>query len=205
MTPNSLAAHFRPHHLAGRYIVFEGDPGAGKTSVLRALRSLPPVLVLSEIDHVVDPLAEAGQAALTSWYLIAEKTRQASVRKALQAGGCVVQDRSVLSTFAFAYAKDSGDSGEFPSCLAQAARLGPFILPDVLMILTVEPQVGRARRAHALHCPEYSQWFEPDFLDRFHEFYCGLSFAGLAKRISRLDTTQLSLEEVVQLVLPNLR
>jgi thymidylate kinase len=204
MTPASLTAHFRPHHLAGRYIVFEGDPGAGKTSVLRALRGSQQGLVLSEIDHVADGLAEAGRPEITRWYLGAESARQPSVRKALQAGGSIVQDRSVLSTFAFAYAKDSGDSGELSSCVAQAARLGPFILPDVLMILTVEPRVGRARRAYASHRAEYGDWFEPTFLDRFHDFYCGLSGPGLAKRTARLDTTDLSLEEAVRRVLAEL-
>src|ERR1035437_4429192 len=97
---------FESHQEAGRLVVVEGDPGAGKTSAITSVARETGVIVVPQLDHVTDATVPSAYDPKypEDWYVDMERARQSDIRKLLQCGRVVLQDRCVLSTLAFVYA-----------------------------------------------------------------------------------------------------
>lgn len=148
-------------HRRGRFIVFEGVEGAGKSTQMRRVANvlvgtgLEPVVTrepggtavgeaIREI--VLDPASSIGPRAEVLLILAARATFvDAIVRPALDADRVVLSDRYDLSTFAY-----QGGGRGLP--LAHLRELNDFatggLRPDLYLVLDVDPERGleRSRR-----------------------------------------------------------
>src|SRR3989441_808640 len=154
-----------PHHhpgLMGVFIVVEGPEGAGKSTLVRWLAARlvteglqvtavrqpggTPVAgaarkVALKFPHEMSPVAELFLFLAARADLV-----QRVIRPALEAGQVVVADRFDLSTIAYQVA-----GGGLPAeDVAHAIRLATGgLVPDVMLVLDVPVEVGRARQRAA--------------------------------------------------------
>jgi dTMP kinase len=146
----------------GLFLTVEGVEGAGKTtqvgSIARRLRAAGrDVLVVREPGGtplaeearrlVLDPTLELGCAAELFLMLVARADLvHHIVRPALEAGTMVIADRFDLSTRAY----QIGGRGLPESEVVAANNLATGgLAPDLVVVLDVPPEVGRARHAAA--------------------------------------------------------
>lgn len=143
----------------GRFIVFEGVEGAGKSTHVRRVAErldrcgIAYLLVRepggTEVGErarqlVLDPQFEMGPEAELFLYLAAraEFVRRLA-RPALERGELVLADRYEMSTFAY-QARGRGLDLDLVRQLNHVATGG--LRPDLTLLLTVDPQVGRSRQ-----------------------------------------------------------
>lgn len=146
----------------GRFIVLEGPDGGGKTTQVAALATWlraqgrqaiscrdPGQTALGERiralllhDAVeVDPLAELMLFSASRSQLVSS-----IIRPALEAGIDVVSDRYVLSTIAY---QGYGNGITIDRILAAVVGGGcDEVMPDLTIVLDVDPAVSAERRAH---------------------------------------------------------
>lgn len=138
----------------GRLIAFEGTDGAGKSTQLRrlaaALRAAGHALIETRepsdgpLGRRIRELARAGQRVAPelecAWFLEDRRAHVAQqIAPALAAGQHVLTDRYTLSTVAYQGARGL----DWRALLAQAER--EFPLPDLVILLAIEPAAGLAR------------------------------------------------------------
>ena len=209
MNTTSLTALFSKHKERGRYTIIEGDPGAGKTSVTTtAERVVSNSVVLKEFNHIEqsDNAYRGDQKWIQNWYMANECERQAKVHHLLTAGNHVIQDRSVLSTLAFAYAThEQSKPDKFLDVLQRRAAAPAFIAPDTLFIMQVEPIASLERRRAFREAHAYSIWFDASFLARFHAFFKNVASLNLAAETIVIDTSSMSLDEVKRSIVSQLQ
>lgn len=147
---------------AGCFVVLEGPEGAGKTTLLAGLAArcrsagLDPVVVREPGGTSV---AEALRAELLSadrpWtpemellYMVTARADLVTrvIRPALADGRVVLSDRFDLSTMAYQGA-GRGLPMEHVRWVNRAATGG--LVPDVTLVLDLDPALGRARQAAA--------------------------------------------------------
>jgi dTMP kinase len=159
------------HTFSARFIVLDGVEGCGKSTQTRLLgeafaaRGCPVVLTQepggTSLGAKLRELllhGEAQMSALTETFLFcADRAEhvQSMIVPALAAGSTVISDRFSASTFA--YQVWAGEvptevfealDGTARSGLAQApGRHGKLLHPDLTIILDVDPETGRARKA----------------------------------------------------------
>ena len=168
----------------GLFLTVEGVEGAGKTTqVARLAERLRAagrgVLVVREPGGtplaeearrlVLDPALEPGAAAELFLILVARADLvQRVVRPALEAGTTVIADRFDLSTRAY----QIGGRGLGAAEVAAANRLATGGLqPDLVVVLDVAPEVGRARQAAALKRRDRMELADAGFHDRVAEAF----------------------------------
>lgn len=143
----------------GRFIVFEGGEGAGKTSHARAVREALEARgrrVIQTREPGGSPLAEAvrdlvlgdwaeGIDPVTELLLIFAARAahlHATIRPALEAGTDVICDRFVDASYAY-----QGAGRGLPD--ARIAELERLVLgefrPDLVVVLDLDPRIGLAR------------------------------------------------------------
>ncbi|HRP07610.1 MAG TPA: dTMP kinase [Gemmatimonadales bacterium] len=146
----------------GCFVVVEGPDGAGKSTLVAALTGR---MREQGIDHLAvrepggTPVAEALRAELLSdgrdWqpgaellYMVTARADLVArvIRPALDAGGVVISDRYDLSTLAYQGA-GRGLPAEQVRWVNHAATGG--LVPDVTLVLDVDPATGAGRRAAA--------------------------------------------------------
>lgn len=174
MTLSDVRDAFSFHDEPGTLVVVEGVPGAGKTSAIAAVASGLGAATLPEIDHVTHqpPACPHDQDTLAEWYVDAELRRQQQLREVLRSNRIVIQDRCVLSTVAFAFARSAAGSREARRRLLQRLTDGPkFVMPDAIIILDVDVATSLSRRRSYVDDKRYRIWFDPIFLARFRRFY----------------------------------
>lgn len=183
-------------------MVFEGTPGAGKTSSIAHLHAHLQVEVLSQLDHT-EACESVPEERVQAWYVQEEMARQPRLTAALEEGKMVLQDRSALSILAFAFAAArTGKSGAFrhSAMLMLRQSLGRLIEPDLLIVMTSEPERGFARRVQMAGEPRSSVWRDMKFLLRHRDFY----FWGVdhfpAKRIVTIDTSAMTQAETLDAI-----
>jgi dTMP kinase len=142
----------------GRYVVLEGGEGVGKTTQIERLaarvraRGLA-VLVVREPGG--DPFAEAGRELLLGDLPRAPETEVllfnalraqllvTRVRPALEAGTCVLSDRSRLSTLAY---QGHGHGVDLAWTRRVCATTSQLCAPDLEIILAVDEATAACRR-----------------------------------------------------------
>ncbi|HWJ62110.1 MAG TPA: dTMP kinase, partial [Acidimicrobiales bacterium] len=142
----------------GRFVVFEGGEGSGKSTQARllaerwgAVRTFEPggtdvgqrlrEILLSPETGDLDPRAEALLMAADRAHHVSTK-----IRPALNRGKDVVCDRFVGSSLAYqGYARDLGIDAV--QALSTFATDG--LVPDLVLLLVVPPEVAGARLAEA--------------------------------------------------------
>jgi len=154
-----LLLFFRKEGLA-LLIVFEGGEGAGKTSAMHALASTLDnplltrepggteeglklrALLLATDSPVWDPVAEL-------LLLTAARVQHVNrvIRPALEAGRIVLCDRFIGSTLAYQGAGRGLDEAFILSLHRQAVG---GLMPDLTILLDIDPRVGLARSARRL-------------------------------------------------------
>jgi thymidylate kinase len=186
-----LAEHGGP----GRLIVVEGDAGAGKTSAIVRMARDSNLVVMRELDHVA--FAEASgdptQPSNGDWYIAAERARQQTIRTYLKSGCSVIQDRSIISTIAFAYAAAAARVTGYDQLLArvvdQVRNGAPFVRPDIVLSLSVDVDVGLRRRDASRHVAQYGIWFDRRFLLHFQRFMSHFLAAPAPFPVITVDTS----------------
>lgn len=194
-----LRTCFTAHEEPGRLVVFEGIPGAGKTTVSKLLASRNNLLLLPELDHVT-ALNTRGEVlkddVVEGWYVETELDRQLVIRERLEAGKYIFQDRSILSTIAFAYARAMIDNDylrfkRFTEHLTKAAG-NKLLLPDAVVILLVDQRTSLERRRRFSRQRQFALWFDTEFLSHYEVFYQRHVYQVMPMRMDRLDTSHLS-------------
>ena len=146
--------------LAGKFIVIDGPDGAGKTTQGQLLAQF---LTESGLDicRIRDPGGTAigdeiraillnrrhGRMSVQCELMLYMASRAQLAREviapALAEGKCVLGDRYVSSTIAY-----QGAGGADTEAITQAARIAVgATMPDLTVILDIDPQVGLARAA----------------------------------------------------------
>ena len=169
-------------------VTIEGLDGAGKTTLATGLAdALPGALLLREPGgvaaaervrelvkdpdlHIV-PRAEALLYAAARAQLVEER-----LVPELEAGRLVVLDRFVDSSLAY-----QGAGRELG--IAAVAAINAFatggLVPDVTLLLRVDPAAGRARQAGRGEAPDRLEREEDAFFGRIAAAYDGLAAAEL--------------------------
>lgn len=203
-----LANCFVPHGGLGRLIVLEGVPGAGKTSASRYLEKRFGMVAVSQLDHTVRR-KNTPQEDAHLWYIQAELARQPMIRSALNGSLDVIQDRNLLSALAFAYAWSKQDGNRRLIRRVLGALLhetsGRLVRPDVLVLLSVRPTEGLARRRAMAGEPEAETWRDDRFLTYHAEFYRVYRRAFPARSVVTIDSTGLGLDQTLQSVVDALK
>jgi dTMP kinase len=186
----------------GRLITIEGLDGAGKTTVATALADALRdrgigVTVLREPggvpaaerirELVKDPNARLGARAEALLYAAARaQLVEDALKPLLSAGKWVVLDRFVDSSLAYQGAGRVLGVGPVRD-VNEFATGG--LAPDRTLLLTVEPEVGRARTRSRQEPADRLELEQDDFFNRIASAYEQLA-AGEPERIRRIDATQ---------------
>lgn len=192
--------------MAGRFITLEGGEGAGKSTLSRAL-----VASLQAAGHRVvatrepggSPKAEAIRAAILAGHfreqgafaeaLMFSAARidhlDSLIRPALARGDWVICDRFLDSTRVYQGALGAVE----PALLAELERTTlDGTMPDLTLILDLDPDIGLGRAARRRAPDEAVDRFEGETLDfhrRLREAYLAIAAAEPA-RCAVLDASQ---------------
>ena len=195
--------HALPKH--ARFLSLEGGEGAGKTTVLKALRAEleaggsevvctrePGGTPLAEKIRalLLDPAHEPPTAETELLLMFASRAQHVAetVRPALERGAWVVSDRFTDSSYAY----QGGGRGLDPALIAELERRVVGLQPGLTLLLDLGIDEGRARaRGREL------SGSDPDRIEREHDaFFERVRAAFLARaaadpsRFRILDATQ---------------
>lgn len=168
----------------GKFIVFEGGEGSGKSVQMTHLRQMLPHgtvftrdpggvetgedirrLVLSKDSRGIDPATELLLFMAARAQLIAEL-----IAPALESGKMVVCDRFVLSTIAYqVYGRQRMDY--LPLVKSVFSEVNKGCTPDITIFLDVSPQIGLERAHSRLEAPNRFDEEEVAFHERVREGY----------------------------------
>ena len=186
----------------GRFVVFEGGEGAGKSTqaklLAEALRSRGLEVLLTR-EPGGTPGAEAIRALLLDppgedWPAPAEALLFAAaradhvaqaIRPALEAGQWVISDRFTDSSYAY----QGGGRGLPMSLIAELERRVVGLRPAVTLLLDVGVGEGRARARGRAPDPDRIEREEDDFFERVRQVFLQRA-AAEPDRIRIVDATR---------------
>lgn len=174
----------------GRYIVFEGVVGTGKTTQSKMLvehltRQFPGREVLwtrepggSEIAEAIrkvvqaTPFAEHMDAVCEAYLYAAARAQslRSVVRPVLERGGVVIADRSVCSSIAW---QGFGQSAGFDTVWNINAGAVEGLLPDAVLYLDLPVDVGMSRTFDA--AGDKFEKFPAAFFEKCREGYAAIA------------------------------
>ena len=192
----------------GRFIVFEGIDGSGKSSITKAIAQKlgrSEVIVTGEPTDTwlgdavrrshkenADPLTEAFL------FLADRSAHTEAIRGWLKEGKTVLCDRYYYSTVAYQGAAMEGSAGTDPFAWLLEMNLRVSIEPDIVFLFKVDPEtaLGRVKRRGKL-----SKFERLEFLTKVSANYDRL--AEMMKNIVIVDSNG-SLEKVIDEVIRRL-
>lgn len=163
-----------------KLIVFEGIPGAGKTSIANLLRKEQKTnswVFLPEI-HLDDAHDDLNASFL---YIREEIKRGKEIKKFLASDSNVlIMDRNYFSTMAYCFARSrlTGKLSEYrklETFLKGFLNSGEIYKPTQTIFLDVSIEESIKRRRRFISDPRYKNWFNPIFLVAMQEYYARLS------------------------------
>jgi len=182
----------------GRLITIEGLDGAGKTTLCAGLaQALPEARLLREPggvelserirDLVKDPALEVDPRAEALLYAAARAQLVASlVGPLLEAGTTVLLDRFVDSSLAY----QGAGRGLGVDAIRAINDFGTGgLVPDVTLLLRIDPGAGRARQEGRGEAPDRLEREDAAFFDAIARAYDELA-AAEPGRFRVLDATQ---------------
>lgn len=186
------------------YVLIEGMPGAGKTSVISFMKSKRNEF------HVQDE-TYFNEVTLTENYIETEikyLEEAASKSKTISVNQINLSDRGFISVLAYCYALERVDCSKsrlyetlYNRCRNMIME-GKLILPDILIVLMIDTQISKRRRDNYKYNEEYKIWFRDDFLNAFSEFYNDRKFLSLYNGpVLTLDTTNKSIAQVAEFLI----
>jgi predicted ATPase len=160
---------------AGRLVVLEGMPGAGKTTAADALAKLGHAVVgeyTNDAHATIAVHAHPGvgddDAHQLNWL-----RKAARCTALLDRSPVVYADRDWLSSLSYAYSAAARDHGALLAQRASWARRhladGTLLLPGLYALFDLDPAASITRRAGRLR-PGHP-WNQPEALDRLRQFY----------------------------------
>ncbi|MBF6023584.1 dTMP kinase [Lysobacter niastensis] len=184
-----------------RFVTLEGGEGAGKSTVLKALREVLDATgreVVSTREPGGTPLAEQIRGLLLDTHhepptidtelLLMFAARAQHVREtilpALERGAWVISDRFTDASFAYQGAARGGD----PSFIAELERRVVGIAPAMTLLLDVPVAIG-LQRARGRGASDRIEGERDDFFERVREGYLARAGAD-AQRFRVIDATQ---------------
>ena len=153
-----------------RIVSLEGLPCAGKTTFFdRYYKSHQNFVCVPELyiqmkkdDEGLDILDKYAKAEISKKLSIGEKNKN------------LLTDRSIISTFAFSYAKQkfTGDSTEhdFNRDFVGKCR-DEILIPTTAFVFDITPQISIKRREKVTRDDTLSLWCETGFLQHFSDYY----------------------------------
>lgn len=190
-------------------IAIEGMPGAGKTTVINSIGN-DGLLDSCAIFHEVY-LGDLVNLLGSKRYLDSEIDKVNRIIDFKNKYNNILLDRTFLSTMAYGYAaskikkggnKDYIDLIKYFEYLDNKHR---FLRPTHLFYLDVAIPNSIERRGNYVDIDEFHNWFDPEFLKYFSEFYRkNINKFNMPKCIY-IDTTNLKPEEVVNAVISALK
>ncbi|MHB8912328.1 MAG: dTMP kinase [Lysobacter sp.] len=204
-----------PLQVQARLVTLEGGEGAGKSTVLAALRDTLQVAgaeVVCTREPGGTPLAEQIRGLLLDIHheppapvtelLLMFAARAQHVREtllpALQGGAWVVSDRFTDASYAYQGAGRGGDE----RFIAELERRAVGIVPALTLLLDVPVDVG-LRRARARGAADRIEGERKDFFERVRAGYLARALAE-PQRFRVIDATQ-SVETVAAQAVAHLR
>jgi dTMP kinase len=181
----------------GRLITIEGLDGAGKTTLCQGLaEALPGARLLREPggvelserirELVKDPALEVDARAEALLYAAARAQLVASlVRPLLEEGATVLLDRFVDSSLAYQGA-GRGLGVEAVRAINDFGTGG--LVPDLTLLLRLDPAAGRARQADRGEAPDRLEREDGAFFDAIARAYDELA-AAEPQRVRVLDAS----------------
>ncbi|MEO7251972.1 MAG: dTMP kinase [Arenimonas sp.] len=185
----------------GMLISIEGGEGAGKSTVLDALRQQlaqagrevvvtrePGGTVLGEAVRqlLLDP---AGQLAAHTELLLMFASRAQLVRElvlpALERGAAILTDRFTDASFAY----QGGGRGIESATIAELERWAAVVKPDLTFLLDVGVDVGLARASSRGTLPDRIESEKLEFFQRVREIYLARARAE-PERFRVIDASQ---------------
>lgn len=202
------------HNLLGKYIVFEGGEGCGKTTqqkllVERLKKEFPAREIILTREPGGTPKAEEIRSAifnptegeitlpLTEVFLYAASRYQnieKNIRPALEKGSVVVSDRSFLSSLVYqGMARKVG----WQRVLRINKEALAGVTPDLIVLPDIDPKVGLERKNNG----NESNRFEREKLEFHQKVRKGyLFFANKFKEEILLVDGNLSIEEQAEII-----
>lgn len=164
-----------PDARAGRLVVLEGMPGAGKTTAADALADLGRAVVGEYTNDAhatiavrAHPEVDDDDAHQLNWL-----RKAARCTSLLDRSPVVYADRDWLSSLSYAYSTAPADCGTLLTRRVSWARRhladGTLLLPGLYVLFDLDPAASLARRVGRLR-PGHP-WSRPETLDRLRHFY----------------------------------
>ena len=186
-----------------KLIVFEGMPGAGKTTLVNRLterNNLPGCFAIEQLTLRQD-LVENLETSIE--YIDAELERIKRAQQEAPRRSTLLFDRSALTTLAFRYAKSTmaGENNEYQELLKYlTAKIADLdIRPNLLILFDVSIEESMNRRRDFSENPLNKTWFNKEFLSVLQGFYRNLiPEICIAHNNVCIDTTRLSIDQVAE-------
>ncbi|OGM18984.1 hypothetical protein A2686_01530 [Candidatus Woesebacteria bacterium RIFCSPHIGHO2_01_FULL_38_10] len=189
-------------------IAFEGIPGAGKTTAINTLLkngslfncAVVPELYMGKLDSL------SGSKS----YLDAEIDKSSIINDTKNHYDNILLDRTFLSTIAYCYAKSKvdGDASTYLDLLRYFKYLDSkhnLIRPTCLFYLNITIPESIKRREKFSKIDELHNWFDPEFLKHFSEFYDQKMNRFNMPGCILIDTTNLSKGSVTKKIMSILK
>lgn len=203
-----IGSCFIPHKGHGYLTVLEGAPRTGKTTALNHVSGMLGAVMIPQLDHTMERIP-VPHDEVQQWYVLAELARQRFIRTTLNRSSDVIQDRNIISTLAFSYAsaRRFGTNHHFATVLNMILHnaRGKLIRPNVLVVMTVNPSIGRLRRPKSKSDPIDRVWVDDLFLRYHAAFYDELIYSSLADQVIKIDTTYMTPDDSIEAVADTVR
>lgn len=187
----------RPYSL-NRMVAIEGMAGAGKTTFINNYIKKANIEFLPELEIDDKETLLQDNLETSKYFLIAEKQKSLLIEQLSIKNKNIVVDRTFLTTLAYCYARSKRlGNNEYEQLQAFYEKNKHNItFPTKLILLDVDVNESLKRRKVYAHNPEYTNWFDRDFLSYMRDFYENEMKKFIKIDVFYLNTTNLSAAEI---------
>jgi len=185
-------------------IAVEGMPGAGKTAVINSIINDSLLDNCTALPEVY--LGNLSNLSGSKSYLDVEIDKKNLIIDLKNKYENILLDRTFLSSVAYSYvtSKVNGNIKDHKDLIKYFEYLDnkhQFLRPTHLFYLDVAVSESIKRRKTFAIIDEFHNWFDPEFLKYFSEFYRqNINRFGMPECVF-IDTTNLKKEEVINIII----